>query len=187
MSRTQKQFRSVFNTCESIFLRKHEDYGSNWRIFRPASLTDQMYIKAMRIRTIEEKGVNKVKEPIDGEYMALVNYGILALIQLELTDEEALELPLKRVTKLYNHYKEEAEDLMMKKNHDYGEAWRTMRISSITDLILAKILRIKQIEDNRGVVSASEGVEGNYFDIIIYAVFCLIRLEEAHDATGELN
>ncbi len=178
MSRTQKQFRSVFNDCESIFLRKHKDYGSNWRIFRPASLTDQMYIKAMRIRTIEEKRVNKVNEPIDGEYKALVNYGILALIQLSLKEEKEMDLPLERVENLYRFYKEEAETLMMKKNHDYGEAWRTMRISSITDLILAKILRIKQIEDNKGEVTASEGVEGNYFDIIIYAVFCLIRLSE---------
>jgi len=137
-----------------------------------------MYIKAMRIRTIEEKRVNKVNEPIDGEYKALVNYGILALIQLSLKEEKEMDLPLERVENLYRFYKEEAETLMMKKNHDYGEAWRTMRISSITDLILAKILRIKQIEDNKGEVTASEGVEGNYFDIIIYAVFCLIRLGE---------
>lgn len=142
-----------------------------------------MYIKAMRIRTIEEKGVNKVNEPIDGEYKALVNYGVLALIQLSLKEkeEEELELSLERVTALYDLYKKEAEALMMKKNHDYGEAWRTMRVSSITDLILAKILRIKQIEDNKGVVFASEGVEGNYFDIIIYAIFCLIRLGEEEE------
>lgn len=178
MSKTQDQFCAVFDACESIFLRKHEDYGSNWRIFRPSSLTDQMYIKAMRIRTIEEMGVNMVEESVEGEYKALVNYGILALIQTSLKPEDGLDLPLRRVSELYDHFKTEATALMLRKNHDYGEAWRTMRISSITDLILAKILRIKQIEDNKGKVVASEGPAGNYFDIIIYAIFCLIRLEE---------
>ncbi len=178
MNKTLEQFRAVFDQCEGIFLRKHKDYGSNWRIFRPSSLTDQMYIKAMRIRTIEETGINKVNESVEGEYMALVNYGILALIQMSLKEEEELELPLERVTELYRHFRQKAEELMMNKNHDYGEAWRTMRISSITDLILAKILRIKQIEDNEGLVIASEGPSGNYYDIIIYAIFCLIRLQE---------
>jgi len=178
VDKTLKQFRTVFDQCEAVFLRKHQDYGSNWRIFRPASLTDQMYIKAMRIRTIEETGVNKVQESVEGEYMALVNYGILSLIQLSLSEEKELELSLERVTALYQYFRQQAEDLMLKKNHDYGEAWRQMRVSSYVDLILSKIYRTKQIEDLNGKTLVSEGIDANYMDMINYAIFALIQLGE---------
>jgi hypothetical protein len=144
-------------------------------MFRISSITDQVFIKANRIRTLEQKGISKVGDDIRGEYLGIVNYSIIALIQLELKDDERTELPVEETQKLYDKYAAEAKDLMEKKNHDYGEAWRDMRVSSLTDMILVKLLRIKQIEDNEGQTVASEGIDANYFDIINYAIFALIR------------
>lgn len=163
--------------CEGVFGKKNKDYGTAWRILRTSSLTDQIFIKAQRIRTIEEKG-NKVNEGVMEEFIGIVNYSAMALIQLELGAELELDLPWVRVEKLYKKHMDSAYELMMAKDHDYGEAWREMRISSITDLILMKILRIKQIEDNEGETIMSEGVEANYMDMINYALFALIRLRE---------
>lgn len=178
MEQTIAQFRAVVERCRDLFLKKTVDYGTAWRILRPSSITDQLYIKALRIRSIEEKGVQKVADPIADEFMGLVNYSILALIQLELTPAEPLELNPERVAELYNHHFEENLRLLQAKNHDYGEAWRLMRVSSMTDLILQKLLRIKQIEDHAGQTLVSEGLEANYRDIINYAVFALIRMQE---------
>lgn len=179
MEKTLGQYDEISEHCRSLFLKKHDDYGSSWRILRPSSLTDQMFIKAQRLRSLEEKQVQKVEDNIEGEYWALVNYGIIAQIQLSLPADAALELEKEDVISRYDHFANETRELMIRKNHDYGEAWRDMRISSITDLILAKILRIKQIEDNKGKTVASEGLEANYMDIIIYAIFALIRIAES--------
>jgi len=178
MSLTLQQFRDVVARCRELFLQKTVDYGTAWRILRPASITDQLYIKALRIRSIEEKGMQQVEDSIESEFTGLVNYSILALIQLDLSPEESLELSPDRVRELYDFQLEENIRLLSAKNHDYDEAWRLMRISSMTDLILQKLLRIKQIEDNAGKTLVSEGLEGNYRDIINYAVFALIRLSE---------
>ena len=153
-----------------------KDYGTAWRILRPSSLTDQIYIKAQRIRSVEEKGVSLVQEGIRPEFIGIINYSIIALIQLELGNEAELALSLERGETLYDKYSQAAKNLMHNKNHDYGEAWRNMRISSLTDIILMKLMRIKQIEDNQGKTHISEGVDANYFDIINYAVFAMIRL-----------
>lgn len=178
MESTLRHFDDILNSCREVFLNKQKDYGTSWRIFRPSSLTDQLYIKAKRLRSIEEKGQQKVNEPIEGEYRALINYSILAIIQLGLEEDAPLELSFNKVDKLYTQEVTITRDLLDKKNHDYGEAWRELRLSSITDLILAKLLRIKQIENNNGKTIASEGQEGNYRDIINYAVFALILLED---------
>ncbi len=155
-----------------------KDYGTAWRILRTSSLTDQIFIKAQRIRSIEEKGTQKVGDDIKGEYIGIINYCLIALIQLELKDDNRMELPYDEVAALYEKNSKATKDLMENKNHDYGEAWRDMRVSSLTDLILMKILRVKQIEDNRGKTLISEGVDANFMDMINYAVFALIRLEE---------
>ncbi len=178
MEKTLSQYDTEVSQCRDIFIKKTKDYGTAWRILRPTSLTDQLYIKAERIRSIEETGDNKVGESVEGEYIALVNYSIMAMIQLELPRNEGLELELDMATNLYDQKMNITRDLMMKKNHDYGEAWRNMRISSITDLILQKLLRVKQIEDNDGKTLISEGLDANYMDIINYALFALIRLRE---------
>lgn len=164
--------------AKDIFMKKAQDYGTAWRILRTSSLTDQIFIKANRIRSIEEKGVSKVNDPIDLEYIGIINYCIMALIQLELGSDEELEMDIERVEKLYDGKFQMAQQLMTEKNHDYGEAWRDMRVSSMTDLILMKILRIKQIEENDGKTIISEGLDANYTDMINYAVFALIKLEE---------
>ena len=174
MSNTIIEFTNVITNCREIFTAKTKDYGTAWRILRPTSLTDQLFIKANRIKTIQETGVNQVGESIEGEFKAIVNYCVIALIQLKETDLVELELDLNQATLLYDRYMNSAIELMSKKNHDYGEAWRDMRISSLTDLILMKILRIKQIEDNNGQTSISEGIDANYYDMLNYAVFALI-------------
>ena len=174
MSNTIIEFTNVITNCREIFTAKTKDYGTAWRILRPTSLTDQLFIKANRIKTIQETGVNQVGESIEGEFKAIVNYCVIALIQLKETDLVELELDLNQATLLYDKYMNSAIELMKKKNHDYGEAWRDMRISSLTDLILMKILRIKQIEDNNGQTSISEGIDANYNDMLNYAVFALI-------------
>lgn len=179
MTRTLQQYDRVVEACRELFLAKQTDYGTSWRILRPSSLTDQLYIKAKRIRSIEERGEQRVQDPVEGEYIGLVNYSILALIQLELPGDAPLELPTREVAALYDEQIATTRALMVRKNHDYGEVWREMRLSSITDLILSKLLRIKQIEDRGGHTVASEGEEANYRDIINYAIFALIRLEEA--------
>ncbi|MCB0636194.1 MAG: DUF1599 domain-containing protein [Lewinella sp.] len=178
MDKTLRQFDQIMDQCQEIFLAKQADYGTSWRIFRPSSLTDQLYIKAKRLRTIEEQGLQKVDDPIDGEYMGLINYSILALIQSQLPVDAPLELPLDRIKELYLRERQVTRDLLARKNHDYGEVWRDLRLASITDLILAKLLRIRRIEDNQGQTVASEGVESNLRDIINYAVFALILLSE---------
>jgi len=180
MSHTDKQFDQVAAICSDIFLKKMKDYGSSWRIMRPKSVTDQIYIKANRIRSIETKGVSKIDEGIRSELIAIVNYGIIGLIQLELGGAaETDDLNYERGVELYTKYLLEAKKLMMDKNHDYDEAWRSMRMESYTDLILMKIYRTKQIEDNQGKTLISEGVDANYFDMINYAVFGLIKMEES--------
>lgn len=166
------------SNCREVFLKKHQDYGSSWRIFRPSSLTDQLFIKAKRLRSIEEKGRQLVDDPLDGEYMGLINYSILAIIQSTLPVATETDLSEATVSRLYDAEIATTRDLLERKNHDYGEVWRELRLSSITDLILAKLLRIRQIEDNDGKTVASEGQEGNYRDIINYAVFALILIEE---------
>ena len=174
MSNTIIEFTNVITNCREIFTGKTKDYGTAWRILRPTSLTDQLFIKANRIKTIQVTGVNQVGESIEGEFKAIVNYCVIALIQLNETDLVELELDLNQATLLYDKYMNSAIELMKKKNHDYGEAWRDMRVSSLTDLILMKILRIKQIEDNNGQTSISEGIDANYYDMLNYAVFALI-------------
>lgn len=178
MSHTDKQFDLIAAICRDIFSKKLKDYGSSWRILRTRSVTDQIYIKANRIRSIETKGVSKVDEGIRSELIAIVNYGVIGLIQLELGTAETDDLSQDKALELYNKYLQQAKELMMAKNHDYDEAWRSMRMESYTDLILMKIYRTKQIEDNEGLTIASEGVDANYFDMINYAVFGLIKMEE---------
>lgn len=176
ISLTQTQFEAVIGECRAIFLTKMKDYGTAWRILRPSSLTDQIYIKAQRIRSIGDKGTSKVNEGIKPEFIGIVNYSVIALIQLELGTEERLELPEAEAAALYDRYIYAARDLMLNKNHDYGEAWRNMRLSSLTDIILMKLMRTKQIEDNQGKTAISEGVDANYNDMINYALFALIKL-----------
>jgi hypothetical protein len=178
MSQTEQQFDQVSTICRDIFTKKMKDYGSSWRILRTQSVTDQIFIKANRIRSIETKGVTKVDEGIRSELIAIVNYGIIGLIQLELGFAETDDLNFDSGLKLYNKYMQQAKELMMAKNHDYDEAWRAMRMESYTDLILMKIYRTKQIEDNQGKTLVSEGIDANYFDMINYAVFGLIKMEE---------
>ena len=178
MEHSLVQYDTVIQRCKEIFLRKNKDYGTAWRVLRLPSLTDQIYIKASRIRTIEEQRVQKVNEGVEGEYIGIINYSIMALIQHHLADDLRQDIPEAELSQLYDTYLKKTRDLFKDKNHDYGEIWRDMRISSYTDLILMKILRIKQIEDNEGLVVASEGVDANYMDIINYCVFALIRIEE---------
>lgn len=178
MEDTLKQYDKALRKCRDVFEKKTKDYGTAWRILRPKSLTDQIFIKAQRIRTIEEKGTNEVGEDIAGEFLGIVNYCIMAQLQLELPDNSPMELGLEVATQYYDETANLTRSLMMKKNHDYGEAWREMRISSLTDLILMKILRIRQIEDNDGKTLISEGIAANYQDMMNYALFALIRIDE---------
>lgn len=176
MEKTNKQYDQVILTCRSVFEKKMKDYGTSWRILRPISLTDQIYIKASRIRSLEEKGISKVNEGIRPEFIGIINYAIIGLIQLELEPSET-ELEKEKTLELYDRYFQTAKSLMQDKNHDYGEAWRKMRISSYTDLILMKLKRTKQIENNQGKTVVSEGIDANYLDIINYGVFALIKID----------
>jgi len=178
MIHTDQQFDQVAAVCRDIFTKKMKDYGTSWRILRPQSVTDQIFIKANRIRSIETKGVAKVDEGIRSELIAIVNYGIIGLIQLELGCSDTEDMSYEQGLAIYNKYLQQAKELMMDKNHDYDEAWRTMRTESYTDLILMKIYRTKQIEDNMGKTLISEGIDANYFDMINYAVFGLIKISE---------
>ncbi len=178
MSSTNEQYEQVIAECRSVFFNKMKDYGSAWRILRTPSLTDQIYIKANRIRSITEKGTSKVNEGVKPEFIGIVNYSVIALIQLELGASEDINMDPDKAVKLYEKYFYAAKSLMEDKNHDYGEAWRNMRISSLNDIILMKLLRVKQIEDHDGKTFVSEGLDANYNDIINYAVFALIKLSE---------
>ncbi len=178
MSDTDKQYRKAIAKAKDIFIKKTKDYGTAWRILRPSSLTDQLYIKASRVRSIEEKGQARVDDPIDLEFAGIINYCIMAIIQMEVPVSDTLEMDIEELDRMYDHWVETAFRLMQDKNHDYGEAWRDMRVSSMTDLILMKLLRIKSIEDNDGKTLISEGLEANYLDILNYAVFAMILLDE---------
>ncbi|MBN2598634.1 DUF1599 domain-containing protein [Labilibaculum sp.] len=176
MNKTDQQYNSIIKICTDIFTKKMHDYGTAWRILRPSSITDQIYIKAQRIRSLEIKGVSKIEDNIRDEFIGIVNYAIMGIIQLELGPSEE-ELANEKALELYSKYFAEAKELMEAKNHDYDEAWRSMRVSSYTDLILMKINRTKQIEDLQGKTLISEGIDANYFDMINYAVFGLIKIE----------
>lgn len=177
MKDTEQQFAHVVAICRDLFSKKLHDYGPAWRILRPASLTDQIYIKANRIRSIETTGINLVEEDVRSEFIAIVNYGIVGLIQLELGYSDGADLTKEKALELYDKYAKIALELMLVKNHDYGEAWRGMRLSSYTDLILMKIHRTKQMESLNGNTLVSEGIDANYLDMINYSVFGLIKLE----------
>lgn len=175
---TSKQYDAVIETCRTLFIHKMKDYGSAWRILRLPSLTDQIFIKAQRIRTLQSKKEQKVKEGEASEFIGIINYCIMALIQLDKGVVEQPDVSLEEATKLYDEKVALTKQLMMDKNHDYGEAWRDMRVSSLTDLILQKLLRVKQIEDNQGKTLVSEGIDANYQDMINYSVFAMIHLNE---------
>lgn len=177
MEQTEQQFDGVTSICRDIFTKKLKDYGAAWRILRPASVTDQIFIKANRIRSLETKGTSMIDEGIRPEFIGIINYAIIGLIQLELGFSENDDLNTDKAISLYNKYVGKAKKLMLAKNHDYDEAWRSMRIESYTDLILMKLYRTKQIEDNDGETLISEGIDANYLDMINYAVFALIKLE----------
>jgi hypothetical protein len=175
---TSEQYDLQVFMCRELFLKKMKDYGTAWRILRHSSITDQLFIKAQRIRSIQEKGVSKIDEGIQGEFIGIINYSVIGLIQIELGISTETVMDEQKTMEIYDRYIKMAKDLMSNKNHDYGEAWRDMRVSSITDLILMKILRTKQIEDNQGKTLVSEGIDANYLDMINYAVFALIKMNE---------
>jgi hypothetical protein len=174
---TAVEYKEIIASCKALFEKKTKDYGTAWRILRLPSITDQIFIKAQRIRSIQEKGVQKVDDPIKDEFTGIINYCILAMIQMQLEKSDKLEIPYEELEPLYDVAVEETFQLLQNKNHDYGEAWREMRVSSITDIILMKLLRVKQIEDNAGKTLVSEGVKANYQDMINYAVFASIKLK----------
>ncbi len=178
MERTLSQYDTEILACRELFIQKTLDYGTSWRVLRPTSLTDQLLIKVKRIRTIQIMGAQKIVDPIKQEYQAVVNYSIMALIQLELPDDYPFDISQEEAVSLYNKQVGIAKHLMSNKNHDYGEVWREMRLSSLVDIMLTKLLRIKQIEDNFGKTNVSEGVDANYQDILNYAVFSLIKITE---------
>jgi hypothetical protein len=178
MAETIQQYNDVVEQCRDIFLKKTRDYGTAWRVLRTISVIDQIYIKAQRVRTIQEKGEQKVGDDIAGEFIGIINYSIIGLIQLQLTEDDPEELEVEKVGQLYNHYVEAAQDLMSQKNHDYGEAWRNMSQESFADLILMKLQRMRQIVANKGQTLISEGLDANYYDMLNYAVFALILSNE---------
>ena len=171
---TDLQYDNAVNKCREIFLKKTKDYGTSWRVYRAISIADQIYIKAKRIRNIQEKGVQKIDDDVTSEFTGIVNYAVIGLIQLDIHDDEMEELPLDETLNFYDEKIQSAKSLMQNKNHDYGEAWREMSQESFTDLILAKVLRIKQIIQNKGKTLASEGIDANFYDILNYAIFALI-------------
>jgi hypothetical protein len=173
---TVGEYKQVIEACKDIFFNKTKDYGTAWRILRLPSITDQIFIKAKRIQSIQNKGNQQVEDDITGEFIGIINYCIIALIQMELSANDPLELDVEKLQPLYAQKVEATFNLLMDKNHDYGEAWRDMRVSSMTDIILMKLLRVKQIEDNQGVTIISEGIDANYQDMINYSIFCLILM-----------
>lgn len=178
MAETSEQYNDVIETCRSLFMNKMKDYGSAWRILRLPSLTDQIFIKAQRIRGLQQNKEQRVDEGQESEFIGIINYSVMALVQLEKGVVEQPDLTLEEAVQLYDEKVAETKQLMRDKNHDYGEAWRDMRVSSLTDLILQKLLRVKQIEDNKGKTLVSEGIDANYQDMINYAVFAMIHLTE---------
>ena len=172
---TISEYKNIINSCKDIYLKKSKDYGSAWRILRLPSITDQIFIKAQRIRSIQEKNEKKINESIENEFIGIINYCIMAIIQLEMNNDK-IEIPINTLETLHDKYSKETMKLLENKNHDYDEAWREMRVSSMTDIILMKLYRTKQIESNDGKTIISEGVKANYQDIINYSVFCLIKL-----------
>lgn len=179
---TTRQFEIAIRACKDIFLTKMKDYGTAWRVLRPESVTDQIFIKANRIRSIQDKPSHKINENEWPEFIGIVNYAIIGLIQLELKAGDNLSADPSEIEKLYDKYIKNARELMYDKNHDYDEAWRSMRISSLADIIMMKLLRVKQIEDNKGETFISEGVDANYYDMINYALFALIKLSEEKES-----
>lgn len=176
-TQTSNEYKEVISRCKELFRKKTIDYGTAWRIFRLPSITDQIFIKAQRIRSIQEKGNQKVNDPIEDDFVGIINYCLIALLQISYSKDERMEIPFEELEPAYDHWVNETRGLLENKNHDYGEAWREMRVSSMTDIILMKLLRTKQIEDNLGHTLVSEGIEANYQDMINYAVFCLIKLD----------
>lgn len=177
MTQTEVEYKNIVSDCKSLFSKKMQDYGSAWRILRLASLTDQLFIKAQRIRSLQQNETQKIEEGQVAEFMGIINYALIALIQIDLGIAEQPDLDLEEAKHKYDEKVASTFQLMQDKNHDYGEAWRDMRVSSLTDLILQKLLRVKQIEDNQGKTLVSEGIDANYQDIINYAIFALIHLE----------
>lgn len=178
MQDTLLQYKEIVSKCEGLYVNKARDYGTSWRVLRPISIVDQIYIKAWRIRQIQEKGIQKIADPIEGEFIGIVNYGVMALIQFALPADAPIDLTADEAKRLYEVHAGEVEELMMQKNHDYGEAWRDMSQQSFVDLILVKLLRIKQILANDGQTIVSEGMEANFADIVNYGIFALIKLSE---------
>ena len=179
MSNTSQEFDTVIVKCRKLFTQKMADYGSAWRILRLPSFTDQIFIKAQRIRNLQDSNVQKVADNIEGEFIGIINYSVMALIQIEKGIAQQPDLDVDEAVKHYDQVVKASKTLMENKNHDYGEAWRDMRVSSLTDLILQKLLRVKQIEDNQGKTQVSEGVEANYQDMLNYAVFALILMSKS--------
>lgn len=175
-TKTSNEYKQVIARCKDLFSKKSLDYRTAWRILRLSSITDQIFIKAQRIRSIQEKGSQKVNDSILDEFVGIINYCLIALIQISLRDDDRMEIPYAELEPVYDHWTEATRGLLENKNHDYGEAWRDMRVSSMTDIILMKLYRVKQIEDNQGQTIVSEGIEANYQDMINYSVFCLIKL-----------
>jgi hypothetical protein len=173
---TIDEYKEVIKACKEVFVKKTKDYGTAWRILRLPSITDQIFIKAQRIRSIQEKGQQKVDDDIKSEFIGIINYCIIGMIQIELSDNQEVDIPAEELISLYDKAVDDTIRLLENKNHDYDEAWREMRISSITDIILMKIFRVKQIEDNKGKTLISEGIKANYQDMMNYSVFCLIKL-----------
>jgi hypothetical protein len=178
VEKTAVEYKEVIASCKALFEKKTRDYGTAWRILRLPSITDQIFIKAQRIRSIQEKGVQKVSDPIRDEFVGIINYCVIALIQIALEGSSKMEMEFEELEMHYDQAVNSTFDLLQNKNHDYGEAWREMRVTSITDIILMKLLRVKQIEDNSGKTLVSEGIKANYQDMINYAVFALIKLKE---------
>ena len=178
---TKQQFEHVIGICRELFAKKLKDYGASWRILRPQSVTDQILIKAKRIRSLEEKGTSMIDEGVTPEFIGIVNYGLIGLIQMNYGFSDSVDMDAEEVMVLYDQYMDTTKNLMYAKNHDYDEAWRSMRVSSYTDLILTKIYRTKQIEENKGQTIVSEGIDANYMDMINYALFGLIKLEFAEE------
>ena len=176
IDKTLNEYKHVIAACKEVFTKKTKDYGTAWRILRLPSITDQIFIKAQRIRSIEEKGEQKIPEDVTAEFIGIINYCVIAIIQIGLAEDQRMEIAYEELEPHYDKAIDENLELLKNKNHDYGEAWRDMRVSSITDIILMKLLRVKQIEDNAGITLISEGVKSNYQDIINYSVFALIKL-----------
>jgi hypothetical protein len=176
-TQTEKDYRHIISICKELFEKKTRDYGTSWRILRLPSITDQIFIKAQRIRSIQEKGSQKIEDTIASEFVGIINYCLIALIQMRLPGDAPLDMAYEELKELYDREATHTLHLLMNKNHDYGEAWRDMRVSSMTDIILMKLFRIKQIEDNKGKTLVSEGVDAGYQDMINYSVFCLIKMD----------